>query len=414
MPSLRIFLCAAFLASAACCFAQDFPTYDPLADAREFDPGLLREWSKNSIRMLETYNEFKDKLVRIRPKRYDSLSRSLVDKENCWYFMLDANILSPLLKNGSDYGRIKARTDRGNLEVEVQKSYGAAYAGYFARDWEAGAYALADWLDLRAHEKANRWHDDLFQDQGVDDPVLLFGGGKTILAGYGRWRDWTVDAGTLIKTAPLTTVDSAGKPIFRLRRQDDSSYTGERLSYGIFLAASRAGYSFNTLLSLEDKLESLGLNMPAFGAWGFSLAPFLRYQGYRSRFQAGAEATRRINPVEDLYVETAGDLHRNSADRFEAFHHAVLGQTLTLFGLPPERLASYRRYDFRLLFDADVSVSSDAVDQTVWGFAGALTLLDMGGVVSYRLGMGYNDWKYLRLFPERDAVAIEIMIRVAW
>jgi hypothetical protein len=156
------------------------------------------------------------------------------------------------------------------------------------------------------------------------------------------------------------------------------------------------------------------LGLPAFGAGGFSVAPFFRYQAYRSRYQAGAEVSRRLFPIQDLYVEAAGDLHRNSAGRFEAFHHVVLGQTLTLFGLPPERLATYRRYDFRLLLDADISVSSDALDETVWGFAGALTLLDMGGVVSYRLGMGYNDWQYLRFFPERDAVGINLMIRLAW
>jgi hypothetical protein len=416
MPTFRNFLSASLLSAtllASATLAQDVTPFDPLADAREFDPGLLREWSRNSIRILETYREYKESFVRLRPKRYDSLSRTLVDKENAWFFLLEANLMSPVLKNGSGYGRLKARTDKGNLEADVQKSNGAAHAGYLARDWEAGAYAIIDMLELRSEEESNRWHPELFQNQ-EGEGLLLFRAGKTILAGYGRWRDWTVDAGTLIKHVPLTTRDSAGKPIFRLRQMDDSSYTGERISYGIFLAAGKAGYSVNTLLSVEDKLETLGLGLPAFVAKGFSVAPFLRYQAYRSRYQAGAEAARRLFPIQDLHVEAAGDLHRNSAGRFEAFHHVVLGQTLTLFGLPQERLATYRRYDFRLLLDADVSVSSDALDETVWGYAGALTLLDMGGVVSYRLGMGYNDWQYLRLFPERDALGINLMIRLAW
>jgi hypothetical protein len=38
----------------------------------------------------------------------------------------------------------------------------------------------------------------------------------------------------------------------------------------------------------------------------------------------------------------------------------------------------------------------------------------MGGVASYRLGMGYNDWRYLRLFPDRNAVGINLPLRVAW
>ena len=409
----RNFLSAALLASASLAVAQDITPFDPLADAREFDPSRLREWSRNSIRILETYKDYKESFVRLRPKRYDSLSRTLVDKEKAWFFLLEANLMSPVLKNGSEYGRLKARTDQGDLEVDVQKSSGAAHAGYLARDWEAGAYAIFDMLELRAEENTNWRHSDLFQNQ-EGEGLLNFRAGKTILAGYGRWRDWTVDAGTLIKYVPLTTQDSAGKAIFRLRRMDDSSYTGDRTSFGIFLAAGKAGYSVNTLLSPEDKLETLGLGLPAFGVGGFSVAPFLRYQAYRSRYQAGAEVARRLFPIQDLYVEAAGDLHRNSAGSFEAFHHVVLGQTLTLFGLPPERLATYRRYDFRLLLDADISVSSDALDETVWGFAGALTLLDMGGVVSYRLGMGYNDWQYLRLFPDRDAVGINIMLRLAW
>jgi hypothetical protein len=418
MPTFRNLLSAAHLsatlfASASLAVAQDITPFDPLADAREFDPVLLREWSRNSIRILETYREYKESFVRLRPKRYDSLSRTLVDKENSWFFLLEADLMSPVLKNGSEYSLLKTRTDKGDLEVHVQKSSGAAHAGYLARDWEAGAYAIMDMLELRAEEETNRRHPELFQNQ-EGEGLLLFPAGKTILAGYGRWRDWTVDAGTLIKSVPLTTLDSAGKPIFRPRQMDDSSYTGARKSYGIFLAAGKAGYSFNTLLSLEDNLETLGFGLPAFEMGGFSVAPFFRYQAYRSRYQAGAEVARRLFPIQDLHVEAAGDLHRNSAGRFEAFHHVVLGQTLTLFGLPPERLAAYRRYDFRLLFDADISVSSDALDETEWGYAAAFTLLDMGGVVSYRLGMGYNDWQYLRLFPERDAVGINLMIRLSW
>jgi hypothetical protein len=413
MPPFRNLLAAALIASASLASAQEL--FDPLADARDFDPGRLREWSRNSIQILETYRDYKESFVRLRPKRYDSLSGALADKEHSWFFLAEGNLMSPVLKNGSEYGRLKARTDKGDLEVDLQKTYGAIHAGYLARGWEAGAYAIADWLDLRADEKLNRWHPELFRDKdGGDDELLLFRAGKTIIAGYGRWRDWALDAGTLIKYAPLTTADSAGKAIFRLRQRDDSVYTGEEASYGIFLDAGKAGYSLNTLLSLEDKVESLGLGMPAFGAGGFSVSPFLRYQAYRTRFQAGAEAVKRIFPIQDVYVEAAADLHRNSAGRFEGFHHEVLGQTLILFGLPRERLASYRRYDFRVLLDADFSVSSDALDETVWGYAGAITLQDMGGVASYRLGMGYNDWRYLRLFPERNAVGINLLLRVAW
>jgi hypothetical protein len=413
MPAFRILLSAAIFASASLAVAQDITPFDPLAGAREFDPGLLKEWSRNSIHILETYKDYKENFVRLRPKRYDSLARALVDKEETWFLLLEADLMSPVLKNGSEYGRLKARTDKGDLEVDVQKTSGAVHAGYLARDWEAGAYAIVDLLELRAEEDFNRWHSELFENQ-TGEGLLSFTAGKTLLAGYGRWRDWSLDAGTLIRHVPLTTRDSAGKAIFRLRRMDDSSYTGERTSSGIFLAAGKAGYSVNTLLSLEDKLETLGLGLPAFGAGGFSVSPYLRYQAYRSRYQAGAEVTRRLFPIQDMYVEAAGDLHRNSAGSFEAFHHVVVGQTLTVFGLPPERLSTYHRYDFRLLLDADISVSSDALDETVWGFAGALTLLDMGGVVSYRLGMGYNDWRYLRLFPERDALGINLLIRLAW
>ncbi|MEO7425692.1 MAG: hypothetical protein ABI036_10930 [Fibrobacteria bacterium] len=413
MTPLRILLSTVLLVSASRGLAQDITPFDPLADAREFDPGLLREWSRNSINILATYQDFKESLVWLRPKRYDSLSRTLVDKEDTWFLLLEGNILSPVLKNGSGYGRLKARTDKGDLEVDAQKSYGTVHAGYLARDWEAGVYAIADLLELRAEEENNRWHSELYPEEGGEH-LIQFKAGKTIIAGYGRWGDWSVDAGTLIKYAPLTSADSAGKPIFRLRQKDDSSYTGESGSFGIFLAAGKAGYSFNTLISLEDKLETLGLGLPAFGMGGFSVTPFVRYQAYRSRIQAGAEASRRLFPIQDLHAEAAGDVHRNSSGGFEAFHHIVLGQTLTLFGLPPERLATYHRYDFRILFDADLSVSSDAIDETAWGFAGAFTLLDMGGVVSYRLGMGYNDWRYLRLFPERDAIGIDIMIRLAW
>src|SRR5690349_12914546 len=52
-------LSAALLASAFSVVAQDITPFDPLADAREFDPGRLREWSKNSIRILETYKDYK-------------------------------------------------------------------------------------------------------------------------------------------------------------------------------------------------------------------------------------------------------------------------------------------------------------------------------------------------------------------
>lgn len=404
-------LVLASLAAVPGASAQEL--FDPLADAREFDPVLLREWSRNTIRIMETYQDYKESFARQRPKRYDSLSRSLVDKQDSWSFYLEWDLMSPVLKNGSAYSRLQARTDKGSLEVDLQKSYGAAQAGYLARDWEAGAYAIADWLDLRADGKANGWHAELFRESG-DGEEILFRAGKTLIAGYGRWRDWTLDAGALIKYAPLTASDSAGEPIFRLRQRDDSTYTGEEAAYGVFLDAGKAGYSVNTLVSLEDKVESLGFRMPDFGAAGFTVSPFLRYQAYRSRFQAGAEASRRIFPIQDLYLEAAGDLHRNSAGRFEAFHHEVLGQTLILFGLSPERLASYRRFDFRILLDADISLSSDALDGTVWGYAGAITLQDMGGVATFRLGMGYNDWRYLRLFPERGAVGFNLLVRAAW
>jgi hypothetical protein len=413
MPLFRKLLSAALLASVSLACAQDVAPFNPLADAREFDPGRLRDWSRNSNQMLQTYREYKESFVRLRPKRYDSLSRSLVDKEKSWFFLIEGNLFSPVLKNGSEFGRLKARTNRGDLEVEVQKTYGAAYVGYLAQGWEAGVYALVDMLDLRAEQERNFWHAELYPDQGGDS-LILIQAGKRILAGYGRWRDWSLDAGALIENTPLTTTDSAGKPIFRLRQMDDSTYTGDNASVGVFLDAGKAGYSVNTLLSFADKVESLGFGMPAFGAGGFSVSPFLRYQAYRSRYQAGAEAVRRVFPIQDIYVEAAGDLHRNSAGRFEAFQHAVLGQTLTLFGLPPERLATYRRYDFRFLFDADISVSSDALDETVWGFAGAVTLLDMWGAATYRLGMGYNDWRYLRLFPDRGALGLNLLVRLAW
>lgn len=413
MPPSRNLVSAALLATASLAVGQVITPFDPLADAREFEPGRLREWSRNSIRMLETYNDYQESFVRLRPKRYDTLSRTLVDKENSWFFLAEANLLSPVLRNGSEFGRLKARTDKGDLDVDVQKTYGASHVGYLARDWTAGAYAILDLLELRAEEGSNLWRSELFEGQGGEG-LLRLRAGKTLVAGYGRWRDVSVDAGALIKYIPLTTVDSAGKGIFRLRRLDDSSYAGDRESLGFFLAAGKAGYSFNSLLSFEDEVESLGFGLPAFGVGEYTVAPFVRYQSYRSRYQAGAEVTRRLFRAQELHLHAAGDVHRNSAGNFEAFHHLIVGQTLTLFGLPPERLATFRRYDFRLLLDADISVSSDALDETVWGFAGALTLLDMGGVVSYRLGMGYNDWQYLRMFPERDAVGINLMFRLAW
>jgi hypothetical protein len=84
------------------------------------------------------------------------------------------------------------------------REFEPAHVGYLARDWSTGAYAILDLLELRAQEGNNLWHSELFEGE----------------------------------------------------------------SLGFFLAAGKAGYTFNSLLSFEDEVESLGLGLPAFGVGG--------------------------------------------------------------------------------------------------------------------------------------------------
>jgi hypothetical protein len=411
MPVIRFLL--PVLLFTALANAQE-GVWDPLADAREFKPGLFRAWSKNTVRILETYQHYQEAVVEHRPKRYDSLSHALVEREKRWFFFFEADQFSPVLRNSSgSFTRLMARTDRGNLEVDVVKSMGAAHVGYRSRHWETGTYAIADWLELRAERQYNGMHPELFENSDGAD-FLSLKAGYTLLAGYYRWKDWSLDAGLLMHFVPLVTSDSMGQETFRLRQMRDSSYSGEESSESIFIALGKSGYAFNTLLSADEGLASLGFDFPTISWNELDLTPFLRYQNYRTRYQAGGEVRISFFDPHAIRLEAAGDIHRNAANRFEAFGHVVIGQTWTFLALSPEQLASYDRYDFKIRLHADASLSSDALDESIWGAAGAVTFEDIAGVASFRIGMGYNALNQLRNFPERDAVGIQLLLRLAW
>jgi hypothetical protein len=141
----------------------------------------------------------------------------------------------------------------------------------------------------------------------------------------------------------------------------------------------------------------------------------VRYASYRSRTQAGARFRKTFREFYSSRVEAAGDLHRKLEDgRFGFFYHLDFETRRTFRKLPHSRLSEFSGYDFHFVMDYGMSLSTSMLDAFAAGFAWGLALEDMLGLVSFRLGGGFNDYDYLRVFPLRDTYVMDLRLQVAY
>jgi|GEM_PF-6466525 len=376
----------------------------------EITPALLRNWANNSQTMLETYRDYKQIFSEKRRKRYDSTALALVNRPNAFLIMVDFNAVIPLLTNGVNSAPIP--TNYGPFDAGIQKSYAAFCVSYLFTETEIGAYILLD-EDMVFMEKEDfAGHEFLFMGYGKSD-VISFNAGKTITAVFWKSGGLDFNIGMLGRTIPKTGFNSSGQEVFRFELQENGKYEGNDDDMELFLDLALKGYSFNSLYSPKNGLQYFGLGFEL-GKTKLAFDPFFRYSRYRTRFQSGVTLQKAYNERVTVETEGAADLHRNSSGKMAPYFHALMKTEEVLFRLPHSRLSEFSGYDFHMKIDQGLSASTDILDVFVVGAGAGISLEDIVGLISLRLGAGYNDYWHLSVFPVRNRFILDLRAQFAW
>jgi hypothetical protein len=402
MTGLRI---AALVAALAC---------SGLSRAGVIRPDQFKDLARRSVNILDTYHAYRQAFEEKRAKRYDSASGELSNRKNTFLLFVELNPLVPGLDGEKVENGIEIQTKDGKLYSSMQKSYGAANFSYFFPEYEMGVYAISDIVELFTMEDDNPGKEHLFK--GVErNEALDFSAGYLVVSGYFDKRGRGIDLGCLLRFEPFTYRDSlTGEEKFRFARQPDGTYAGTQVSPELFAGYHDPRFDANTLYSLSRGLELLGLGLTQPIPHGFEVAPFLRYFQYKTRFQMGAGVHGTLSERLDMELEFANDLHRNFAGRFEYFHHLTFRNKLALFRMKRKDLPEYSRYDFFMSLDYAYSISSDILEERITGHSGGIAFENMFGVLSLFVGVGYNEYKYLSIFPFKDSFTIDLKAQIAW
>lgn len=402
MTGLRI---AALVAALVC---------SGLSRAGEIRPDEFKDLARRSVNILDTYHAYRQAFEEKRAKRYDSASGELSNRKNTFLLFLEFNPMVPGLDGEKVENGIGIQTNAGEAQSSMQKTYGAANFSYFFPEYEMGVYAIADIVQLYMTEDDIPGREYLFKGMEKDEP-LDFSAGYVVVSGFFDKRGQGIDLGCLMRFEPFTYRDSlTGQEGFRFARQSDGTYAGTRISPELFAAYHDHRIDVNTLYSLSRGLELIGLGLVQPIPHGFDVVPFLRYFQYKRRFQMGAGVQGTLFDRLDTEVEFANDLHRNSAGRFEYFHHLIFNYKLALFRMKRRHMPEFSRYDFYMTLDYSYSISSDILEERITGHRGGLALENMFGVLSLFVGAGYNEYKYLSIFPFKDSFTIDLKAQIGW
>jgi hypothetical protein len=338
----------------------------------------------------------------------------LVNRKNTFLLFVETNPMVPDLGGEKVQNGAVLRTNEGEIHAFMQKSYGALNFSYFLPEFEAGIYAIADVLHLFMTEVDNPGKEYLFK--GVEPRGSLdFSAGYVVLSGFLDKGPRGLDLGCLLRFEPFTRRDSlTGEDRFHLARQADGTYEGSRIRPELFARYHDGRYDVNTLYSLRNGLGLFGLGLTQRLPHGFEIEPFLRYAGSRTRFQAGAALRAAGLEGLDSEIEFANDVHRNSAGRFEYFHHLIFRNKAVFFRLERKRHGEFSRYDFYMTLNYDFSISSDIMEEKVTGHGGGIALENMFGFLSLFVGGGYNEYRYLSVFPLKDSFTTDLKLQIAW
>lgn len=380
----------------------------------EIDPIRFKDLARRSVNILETYDGYREAFEEKRAKRYDSASGRLVNRKNTFLLFVETNPMVPGLDGEKVDNGTVLRTNAGEVHGFVQKTYAAANFSYFFPEYEAGIYAIGDLMQLLMSEEDNPGLEYLFK--GVpSDGALSFSAGYLVVSGFLDKGVRGLDLGGLLRYEPLTYRDSlTGRERFLLARQSDGTYEGSRIRTELFARYHDERYDVNTLFSLRSGLELIGLGLSHPLPYGFELEPFLRYSDYKTRFQAGAGVRSTRFHRLDSEIEFANDVHRNTAGRFEYFHHLIIRNKLVFFRTRREEMAGFSRYDFFMTLNHAYSVSTDILEERVTGHGGGIALENICGFLSLFLGGGYNEYRYLSVLPFKDGYAIELKAQIGW
>lgn len=402
MTGLRI----AALAAALVCSG--------LSRAGEIRPDQFKDLARGSVNILDTYHAYRQAFEEKRAKRYDSASGELSNRKNTFLLFVESNPMVPGLDGEKVDNGIEIQTNAGKTHSFMQKTYGAVNFSYFFPEYEMGVYAIADVLQLYTMEDDNPGKEYLFK--GVErNGALDFSSGYIVVSGFFDKRGQGIDLGCLLRFEPFTYRDPlTGQERFIFARQSDGTYEGSQIRPELFAGYHDPRFDVNTLYSLSRGLELVGLGLVQPIPHGFEVEPFLRYVQYKRRFQMGAGVQGTLFDRLDTEVEFANDLHRNFAGRFEYFHHLIFNNKLALFRMKRKHVPEFSRYDFFMTLDYSYSISSDILEERITGHRGGLALENMFGILSLFIGAGYNEYKYLSIFPFKDSFTIDLKAQIGW
>jgi hypothetical protein len=405
MTGLRIMRLVAFAVAIAC---------SGLVRAGEIRSEEYRDLARRSVNILDTYHAYRQAFEEKRAKRYDSASGELSNRKNTFLLFLEFNPMVPGLEGEKSENEIDIQTNAGKIHSFMQKSYGAANFSYFFPEYEMGVYAIADIVELFAVEDDNPGKEYLFKGAASDEP-LDFSSGYVVVSGFFYKQGQGIDLGCLLRFEPFTYRDSlTGQEGFRFERQSDGTYEGTRIHPELFAGYHDRRIDVNTLYSLSRGVELIGLGLVQPMPRGFELEPFLRYFQYKTRFQSGAGVHGAFSERLDTEMEFANDLHRNSAGRFEYFHHWIFRNKLAFFRMKRKDMPRFSRYDFFMTLGYSFSISSDILEERVAGHSGGIAFENIFGALSLFVGAGYNEYKYLSIFPFKDSFTIDLKAQIGW
>ena len=403
LPRRGAFVLAALLATG-----HGWTSTDSLGNP-EITPALFRHWANSSVSILETYRDYKRTFEEKRRKRYDSASANLADRPHAFLFLAEFNARFPAWSNGN-FAAIP--TNYGVFNATVQKTYEAFYIGYLVEKSEFGAYGILDEVGLSLGKEDFAGREFLFHGRGGND-AIGFDAGYGILALFWKSGGLDLNLGTLSRTIPRTGFDSTGREVFRFQQESGGRYEGEDYAYELFLDIGVGRYGFNSLYSAKYGLQFFGMEF-GLGTGVLSLRPYLRYTRYRGRYQAGAALGKSLGERVTAGAEAAVDAHRNAAGRTRPYFHALVDTREVLFRLPRVRLAEYSGYDYRMVLDQTLSASTDILDALAIGGSAGIACEDVFGILSARLGVGYNEYRHLSAFPIRNLNILDLRLRIAW
>ncbi len=385
-----------------------------LSESKEINPLEFREFANGSERILETYNSYKKTFDEKRRKYYDSSSMTLENKKNTFLVFAESNVIIPNMDGVGGGNVVEIKTNVGDLNAFVQKLYNAANFSYFSNNYEMGTYMIVDLFQLLLLEVDNPGRAELFR--GVsENSAIGFSSGYALFAAYFKTNRYDFNLGFLLRQIPLTSMDSLGNigEIFYLQKKSDGTYTGSKFNNELFVDVKRDNIRFNSLFSLHDGFVFFDFENSQ-QALGIGFDFFASFSKFKKRVQLGSRLNKSFFEDISTRIEFANDFRESKGSIIGYFYHAEINNEFTFLKLSSHSLQMFKNYDFYIKMDHSFSFSTDIFEQLVFGQSAGISIEDLLGLFSIRIGGGYNEYQSISVLPIKNSLILDLKFQVAW